>query len=112
MANNVVLRRSLTGLLAATTYTVEIPREKLIATRHSFYVIPVGDNVTVNIRCLFPTVGGPDDVLLAGAIGGAAADGEAFIFTTEDVYPGPVFVDVVVGGGPPPSRVEVVVAGL
>ena len=51
-------------------------------------------DVTVDLQVKFPTVGGPDTVPLLLAQGATANAGEAFIFTTEDLYPGDLLVDV------------------
>lgn len=108
MANQIVSRQLLDGFAPSGTKTFILPESLLSYDRMSLYIIPVGQPVTVDLKVAFPTVGGPDTVPLLLATGATANADEAFIFTTEDLYPGELQADIT-AGGTPPSRVELVV---
>ena len=110
MANQVVDRQTLDGFAPATPKTFTIPEGLLSYDRLSLYIIPIGEDVTVDLKVKFPSVGGGgsgDTVPLLLATGAIASAGVAFIFTTEDLYPGDLLVDIT-PGGTPPTRVELV----
>ena len=106
MANE-IFRQVLDSWSPTETQTFTIPESLLSYDRLSLWIIPFGQAVTVDLKVKFPTVGGPETVLLTLNKGGAAAAGEAFPFTTEDLYPGDLLVDIT-SGGAAPSRVELV----
>lgn len=107
-------QESLTGFTPAAVKTSVIAADKLRVRRLSIYIVTVGQDVTVTLKHRIPTKGGPggiDEVDLDLRVGKPAVVGTAFVFTTEDVYPGDLVVEIT-AGGVAPSRVEVVAEGL
>ena len=104
----IIDRQTLGNWSADETKTFTIPKEKLSHDRLSLFIIPIGQEVTINLKMDFDTAGGPDaGIPLDQAQGGVGTADQAFIFTTEDVYPGDLVVEVV-AGNPAPTRVELV----
>ncbi len=83
-----------------------IPEQKLVFDRISIWILTFGEDVTVRLRAQMEE----DTPLLDGATGKTASPGTTFTFTTEDVFPGDVLVEVE-AGPVPPSKVLVLAVG-
>ena len=83
-----------------------IPEQKLVFDRISIWALTFDEDVTVSIRAQMEE----DTPFLDGATGKVISPGTTFTFTTEDVFPGDVLVEVE-AGPVPPLKVRILVVG-